>query len=314
MEKIGIESRVYIAGHTGLVGSALVRLLKDRGYKNLILRTRSDLDLLNQPAVEKFFDTEKPQYVFIAAAKVGGILYNSKYQADFLYENLTSATNIINASFKHRTKKLLFLGSSCIYPKLAPQPISEEALLSGPLEPSNEGYAIAKIASLKLCEKYFLQYGREFISVMPTNLYGPGDNYHPEHSHVIPGIMRRFHEAKIKDFPTVTMWGSGTPKREFLHVDDLAEALLILMDRYKDPSIINVGTGIDITIRELAYIMKEVVGFKGDIVFDITKPDGTPRKVLNVNKISALGWKPRYSLMDGLKMTYEWAVSGGKLV
>ncbi len=306
------KSRIFVAGHRGLVGSAVVRHLKAQGYDNLLLRTRQELDLLNQAAVNEFFVQEKPEYVILAAAKVGGILYNQRYQADFLFENMMSATNIIHAAFVHETKKLLFLGSSCIYPKMAPQPLQEESLLSGPLEPTNEGYAIAKIACLKLCEKYALQYGREFISVMPTNLYGPEDNFHPEHSHVIPGLMRRFHEAKLSAAPTVTCWGTGTPRREFLHVDDLAASLLLLMQEYRDPSIINVGTGVDVTLRELAETMKQIVGYQGEIIFDTSKPDGTPRKVLDVSKVTKLGWKPRYTLNDGLQMTYDWAVSNNK--
>jgi GDP-L-fucose synthase len=303
---------VFVAGHRGLVGSAVVRALKGAGYSNLIVRTRQELDLLDQQAVSKFFQSVKPDYVFLAAAKVGGILYNQRCQADFLYENLAIATNVINSAFVAGTKKLLFLGSSCIYPKLAPQPIQEKSLLSGALEPTNEGYAIAKIAGLKLCEKYFEQYVREFISVMPTNLYGPEDNFHPEHSHVIPGLMRRFHEAKVTGASSVTVWGTGTPRREFLHVDDLARALILLMESYSDPSIINVGTGVDVTLRELAETMGVVVGFRGEISYDTSKPDGTPRKVLDVSRIRSLGWKPDYSLVDGLTMTYDWALKNGK--
>jgi GDP-L-fucose synthase len=238
-------------------------------------------------------------------------LFNQRYQADFLYENLITATNVINSAFVHDTKKLLFLGSSCIYPKMAPQPIKEESLLSGPLEPTNEGYAIAKIACLKLCEKYSQQYGRDFISVMPTNLYGPGDNFHPEHSHVIPGMMRRFHEAKMKGATSVTTWGTGTPRREFLHVDDLAAALLVVMDSYTGQDIINVGTGEDVTLRQLSETMREIVGFDGEIEFDTSKPDGMMRKVLDVSKVNALGWRPTYSLVDGLRATYSWALANG---
>jgi GDP-L-fucose synthase len=306
------DSKIFVAGHRGLVGSAITRALAGRGFKNVIVRARQDLDLADQQAVLDFFKHEKPEYVFLAAAKVGGILFNQRYQADFLFENLITATNVINAAFIHDTKKLLFLGSSCIYPKMAPQPLKEESLLSGPLEPTNEGYAIAKIACLKLCEKYFQQYGREFISVMPTNLYGPGDNFHPEHSHVIPGLMRRFHEAKVSVAPSVTTWGTGTPRREFLHVDDLAEALLVVMEKYSDPTIINVGTGEDVTLRELSEMMRDVVGFKGAIQFDASKPDGTPRKVLDVSKIRSLGWRPYHSLIDGLRSTYAWALSHRK--
>ncbi len=306
------EGKIFVAGHRGLVGSAVVRELESKGYLNLILRTRQELDLLDQRAVLSFFQLLKPDYVVLAAAKVGGILFNQRCQADFLYENLVTATNVINSAYVHNTKKLMFLGSSCIYPRMAPQPIHEDALLSGPLESTNEGYAVAKIAGLKLCEKYNQQYGREFISVMPTNLYGPGDNFHPEHSHVIPGMMRRFHEAKLQGASTVTVWGTGTPRREFLHVDDLAKALVRLMEDYSSPEIINVGTGVDVTLRELAETMRSVVGFEGKIEFDITRPDGTPRKVLDVSKIRALGWEPSYSLIDGLRMTYDWAIRQGE--
>lgn len=309
MEKSG---KIFVAGHRGLVGSAVVRNLESKGFKNLLLRTRSELDLENQRAVFDLFKNERPDYVILAAAKVGGILFNQKYQADFLYENLITATNIIKAAAENDTKKLLFLGSSCIYPKLAPQPISEESLLTGPLEPTNEGYAVAKIACLKMCEKYNMQYGKNFVSVMPTNLYGPGDNFHPEHSHVIPGMMRRFHEAKIQNKPSVTIWGTGKPKREFLHVDDLAEGLFQVMEKYNDPTIINVGTGEDVTILELAQTMRDVVGYQGDIELDSSKPDGTPRKVLNVAKVKGLGWSPKYSLKSGLEMTYKWAVENNK--
>lgn len=305
------DSKIFVAGHRGLVGSAIVRALREKGFDNLLVRTRQELDLADQRAVSDFFKTEKPEYVFLAAAKVGGILFNQRYQADFLYENLITATNVINSAFNHDTKKLLFLGSSCIYPKLAPQPIQEESLLSGPLEPTNEGYAIAKIACLKLCEKYFQQYGRDFISVMPTNLYGPGDNFHPEHSHVIPGMMRRFHEAKVAGAASVTTWGTGTPRREFLHVDDLAAALLVVMDKYSGQNIINVGTGEDVTLRQLSETMRDIVGFQGEIQFDTSKPDGVMRKVLDVSKINALGWRPTYSLQDGLRATYGWALANG---
>lgn len=306
------DSKIFVAGHRGLVGSAITGALRKNGYGNVIVRSRQELDLADQSAVADFFKKERPEYVFLAAAKVGGILFNQRYQADFLFENLITATNVINSAFNHDTKKLLFLGSSCIYPKMAPQPLKEEALLSGPLEPTNEGYAIAKIACLKLCEKYYQQYGREFVSVMPTNLYGPGDNFHPEHSHVIPGLMRRFHEAKMSGAPSVTTWGTGTPRREFLHVEDLASALLLVMERYSAPGIINVGTGEDVTLRELSEMMREVVGFKGTIEFDTSKPDGTPRKVLDVTKIRSLGWSPSLSLSDGLKATYSWALANRK--
>ncbi len=305
------DSKIFVAGHRGLVGSTIVRALREKGFDNILVRTRQELDLADQRAVSDFFKAEKPEYVFLAAAKVGGILFNQRYQADFLYENLITAANVINSAFNHDTKKLLFLGSSCIYPKMAAQPIKEESLLSGPLEPTNEGYAIAKIACLKLCEKYFLQYGRDFISVMPTNLYGPGDNFHPEHSHVIPGMMRRFHEAKMKGAASVTTWGTGAPRREFLHVADLAEALLVIMDKYSGQDIINVGTGQDVTLRELSETMREIVGFQGEIEYDTSKPDGMMRKVLDVTKITALGWRPTYALEDGLRATYRWALENG---
>lgn len=306
-----LNGRIYVAGHTGLVGSSVVRNLRAKGYQNLILKTHRELDLCDQAAVNDFFKKTPIDYIIHAGARVGGILYNQRFQAEFLYENIMIAANVIHAAYENNVQKLLFLGSSCIYPKLATQPIVEEALLTGPLEPTNEGYAMAKIAGLKLCEKYNVQYSRRFISVMPTNLYGEGDSFHPEHSHVIPGMMRRFHEAKLNNSPQVVIWGSGKPMREFLYVDDLAEALIILMQRYDAPGTINVGTGEDCTIRALAETMREVVGYKGEIVLDASKPDGTPRKVLNVDKMKALGWAPTYSLQDGLKKTYEWALKAG---
>lgn len=302
------ESKIFVAGHKGLVGSAVVRKLKAEGYNNLVLRDRSQLDLLRQEPVERFFAEQKIDYVFVCAAKVGGIGYNQRCQADFLYENLQIAANLIHAAATSEVTKLLYLGSSCIYPKHAPQPIKEESLLAGPLEPTNEGYAVAKIAALKLCEKFSTQYGKNFISVMPTNLYGPGDNFHPENSHVIPGMMRRFHEAKINKLPEVVIWGSGTPRREFLFVDDLAEALFVLMQKYDEPWIVNVGTGEDCTIRELAEMMKETVGYEGVIRLDATKPDGTPRKVLDVSRIKSLGWEPRHTIKGGLAKAYAWAL------
>jgi GDP-L-fucose synthase len=271
-------------------------------------RTRAELDLLNQAAVDDFFARERIDFVFLCAARVGGILDNARYQADFLYENLMISANVIHAAARFDVKKLLYLGSSCIYPKLAPQPIVEEALLSGPLEPTNEGYAIAKIAGLKLCEKYNRQYGKCFISVMPTNMYGPNDNFHPEGSHVIPGMMRRFHEAQRQGTSHVTVWGTGEPKREFLYVDDFAVAALRVMECYDNPATLNVGTGEDVTIRELAYLMREVVGYQGEIRFDTSKPDGTPRKVLDVSKVKSLGWAPVISLRDGLALAYRWAL------
>ncbi len=305
MEK---DSRIFIAGHRGLVGSAVVRNLRTKGYTDLLCRTRDQLDLLNQRQVNAFFAENKIDYVIVAAAKVGGIMFNKTHQADFLYENMMISANTIHAAAEYGVKKLLYLGSSCIYPRMAPQPLKEEYLLSGPLEPTNEGYALAKIAGLKLCEKFNQQYGKCFISAMPTNLYGPGDNYHPDYSHVIPGMMRRFHEAKLQGDPEVTVWGTGKPKREFMHVDDLAEALWVLMERYDDPHVINVGTGSDCSIYDLAELMKETVGYPGEIVLDTSKPDGTPRKVLDVSQMHSLGWEPRYRLGEGLQQTYRWAV------
>lgn len=307
------DSRIFVAGHRGLVGSAIVRKLMREGHTNLLLRPRAELDLLDQGAVHEFFRRERPEYVFFAAARVGGIWANATAQADFLYENLVVATNVIHAAAEYRSEKLLFLGSSCVYPKHAPQPVREEYLLTGSLEPTNEGYAIAKIAGVKLCEHYQRQYGYRFISAMPTNLYGPGDNFHPTGSHVIPGMLRRFHEAKVSRAPSVTVWGSGAPRREFLHVDDMAAACYLLMMRYEEPETINVGTGSDLTIRELAETMGEVVNYEGDLVFDTSKPDGTPRKLLDVSRLRALGWSPRVELREGLAETYHWAIENGKI-
>ena len=312
MTTVNKNARIFIAGHRGLVGSAIVRALKTEGYTNLLLKTRAELDLSQQGPVEAFFKSEKPEYVFFAAAKVGGIFYNQTHQADFLYDNLITAANVIHAAAENNTEKLLFLGSSCVYPKMAPQPIREEYLLSSSLEPTNEGYAIAKIAGLKMCEKYAEQYGKRFISAMPTNLYGPNDNFHPDHSHVIPGMMRRFHLAKKNQDKTIAVWGTGNPRREFLFVDDLAKALLMLMNSYEDRTTVNVGTGVDVTIRELAEVMASVVGFDGDIVFDTSKPDGTPRKVLDVSKIKSLGWSATTELKQGLTVAYQWAVDNNK--
>ena len=300
-------SRVFVAGAHGLVGSAIVRRLKASGIEPVV-RTRTELDLLDQTAVHRFFKDERIEFAFIAAARVGGIYANSTQQADFLYENLVIASNTIHAAFEANTEKLLFLGSSCIYPRMAPQPMPESSLLTGPLESTNEGYAIAKIAGLKLCEMFQRQYGRRFISAMPTNLYGPGDNFDPMGSHVIPGMMRRFHEAKLSGAPEVAVWGTGTPRREFLHVDDLADALALLMETYEDAQTINVGTGQEVTIRELAETMADVTGYNGRIVWDTTKPDGTPRKLLDSSRILALGWKPKHTLKEGLASTYAWAV------
>ena len=297
--------KIYIAGHTGMVGSAILQALITRGFTNFVYRTSKELDLRNQVAVEQFFSEEKPQYVFMAAARVGGIIANNTYRADFLYDNLVIVSNIIHAAHKNAVTKLLFLGSSCIYPKMAAQPIKEEYLLTGPLEKTNEPYAIAKIAGIKLCETFREQYGDNFISVMPSNLYGKNDNYHPENSHVLPALIRRLHEAKMQDLPGVTIWGTGTPKREFLFADDLADACLFLMENYNDKEIINIGSGVDLTVKELANLVKEVTGFKGDLVFDTSKPDGTPRKLLDVTKINNLGWHYKTELKEGIQIAYK---------
>lgn len=297
-------SKVYVAGHRGMVGSAIVRKLIMEGFSNLIVKTSSELDLRNQTEVSAFFKQEKPDYVFLAAAKVGGINANNTYRADFLYENLAIQNNVIHNSYLNGVKKLMFLGSSCIYPKLAPQPLKEEYLLTGLLEPTNEPYAIAKIAGIKMCEAYRDQYGSNFISVMPTNLYGYNDNYHPENSHVLPALIRRLHEAKMNSAAIVNIWGSGSPRREFLFADDLADACFFLMQNYNDKDLINIGTGQDLTIRELALLVKEVVGFMGDLLFDLSKPDGTPRKLMDVSKLHGLGWNHEISLEEGLKLAY----------
>jgi GDP-L-fucose synthase len=302
MEKF---SKIYIAGHRGLAGSAIVRKLKQEGYNNLLLRTSAELDLRNQQAVKDFFETEKPEYVFLAAAKVGGINANNTYPADFIYENLCIQNNVIHQSYKNGVQKLLFLGSSCIYPKNAEQPIKEDYLLSGYLEPTNDAYAIAKIAGIKMCQAYDRQYGCNFISAMPTNLYGPGDNYDLKNSHVLPALLRKFHEAKISNEPTVTVWGTGKPRREFLHVDDLASACFFLMQNYNDPAIINIGTGKDISIGEMAQMIKKITGYEGDIIFDTSMPDGTFRKLLDVSKLHSLGWKPNIPFEEGVTKTYE---------
>jgi GDP-L-fucose synthase len=299
-------SRIYVAGHRGLVGSAIVRRLQAEGFAEVITRGREEVDLTDQRAVEDFFARERPEYVFLAAARVGGILANSTYPADFIRENLLIQTHVIDAAYRYGVKKLLFLGSSCIYPKHAPQPMKEEYLLTGPLEPTNEAYAVAKIAGLKMVQYYRRQYGFNGISLMPTNLYGPGDRFDPEQSHVIPALLRRFHEAKEGGFGEVVVWGTGTPRREFLYVDDLADAAVFLMGRYEEEMWINVGVGEDITIQELAEMVKEIVGFRGRIVYDPSKPDGTPRKLLDVSRLFALGWRPRVSLREGLERTYRW--------
>ena len=303
MEK---DSKIYIAGHRGLVGSAIVRTLKKQGYTNLILQTHKELDLLEQKAVLNFFFKEKPEYVFLAAAKVGGIMANQTYPGDFIRENLLIQLSIIESAHIAKVKKLLFLGSSCIYPKMAPQPIKEEYFLTGELEETNKAYAVAKIAGIIMCQSYNKQYDTNFISVMPTNLYGQGDNFNLENSHVLPALIRKFHEAKKDNKKEVVLWGTGSPKREFLHVDDLAESCVFLMIDYNDSEIINIGTGADLSISELAEKIKKVVGFNGKIVFDKTKPDGTPRKLLDVSRINSLGWKHSIELDEGLSMTYEW--------
>jgi GDP-L-fucose synthase len=303
-------SRIYVAGHHGLVGSAICRRLKLGGYSNLIVRERSRLDLTNPVAVESFFASEKPEYVFVAAAKVGGILANSTYPVDFLRDNLIIELNVMEAAYRHGAKKLESLGSSCIYPKLAPQPIKEEYLLSGPLEPTNEWYAIAKIAGIKLAQAYRQQYGFHAISLMPTNLYGPGDHFDLKSSHVLPALMRKAHEARVSDSPEMVVWGTGAPRREFMHVDDLADAALFLMLNYDEPEIINVGVGTDLSIRELAELVCRVVGYNGRLLFDTSKPDGTPQKLLDVSRLRALGWQARITLEEGIRGTYQWFLAG----
>jgi GDP-L-fucose synthase len=299
------HSKIYIAGHRGMVGSAIYRKLVKEGYTNLITRTSKELDLREQRAVFEFFKEENPEYVFLAAAKVGGIIANNTYRADFLYENLEIQNNIIHQSYKHGVKKLMFLGSSCIYPKLAPQPMKEEYLLTGLLEETNEPYAIAKIAGIKMCDAYRAQYGCDFISVMPTNLYGYNDNYHPQNSHVLPALIRKFHEAKVNGTPEVIIWGSGSPMREFLFADDLADACYFLMENYNEPTLINIGTGEDLTIKDLALLIKKIVGFNGELTFDSTKPDGTPRKLMDVSKVHGLGWKHQVQLEQGIDLAYQ---------
>ena len=299
------QAKIYVAGHRGMVGSAIVRKLQKEGYANLVLKTSVELDLRDQVKVADFFAAEKPDYVFLAAAKVGGIVANNTYRADFLYENLAIQNNIIHSSFVNKVKKLQFLGSSCIYPKLAPQPLKESYLLSGYLEETNEPYAIAKIAGIKMCEAYRAQYGCDFISVMPTNLYGPNDNYDLENSHVLPAMIRKFQEAKERGDTSLTLWGSGSPMREFLHADDLAEACVYLMETYSDAELVNIGTGIDVTIKELAETVKEIVGFTGTIDWDRTRPDGTPRKLMDVSKLHSLGWKHKIELKEGISLAHQ---------
>jgi len=302
MEK---NNKIYIAGHRGMVGSAIHRRLKKEGFENFVFRTSDELDLRDQRAVADFFAKEKPAYVFLAAAKVGGILANNTYRAEFLYDNLMIQSNVIENAYRQNAKKLLFLGSSCIYPKLAPQPLKEEYLLTGLLEHTNEPYAIAKIAGIKMCDAYRSQYGCNFISVMPTNLYGPNDNYDLKNSHVLPALIRKFHEAKINDQAEVTVWGSGTPRREFLHADDMADACVFLMKNFNEEGLINIGVGEDLSIKELAEMIKGITGYKGKIVFDASKPDGTPRKLMDVSKLSSLGWKASIGLKEGITQVYK---------
>lgn len=302
MEKNG---KIYIAGHNGMAGSAIMRRLKAEGYNNFVFRSSSQLDLRDQAAVAHFFAEEQPEYVFLAAAKVGGIYSNNKYRAEFLYDNLAIESNIIHSSYRNNVKKLMFLGSSCIYPKMAPQPLREEYLLTGTLEPTNEPYAIAKIAGIKLCESYRDQYGCNYISVMPTNLYGPNDNYHPENSHVLPALLRKFHEGKMESRPSVTVWGTGNALREFLHVDDFADACVFLMNHYDEKEFINIGVGRDISIKDLALLIKKVTGYAGEIIFDTDKPDGTPRKLMDTSKLNSLGWHPQINLEEGIASVYK---------
>ncbi|RDH81032.1 MAG: GDP-fucose synthetase [endosymbiont of Galathealinum brachiosum] len=307
------QDKIYVAGHRGLVGSAIVRNLEKNGFNNFVFRTSNELDLTNQADVNQFFETEKPDYVFLAAAKVGGIHANDTYPADFIRDNLQIQTNVIDSAYRSKAKKLLFLGSSCIYPKFSPQPMKEEHLLTGELESTNEWYAIAKIAGIKMCQAYKKQYGFNAISLMPTNLYGPGDNFNLENSHVMPALIRKFHDAKINNMSVVEVWGTGKPKREFLHVDDMADASVFLMNNYDGEEFINVGVGEDVSIMELAEIIKKTVGFEGELKFDSTKPDGTPRKLLDVSKLEQAGWKAKVLLIDGVKTTYDWFLSNQEM-
>jgi len=299
------KDKIYVAGHRGMVGSAIVRKLQKEGFDNIIGREFNQLDLRNQEAVKTFFESERPDHVFLAAAKVGGIVANNTYRAEFLYDNLMIQSNIIHYAYTNGVKKLLFLGSSCIYPKLAPQPLREDALLTGLLEPTNEPYAIAKIAGIKMCDAYRAQYGSDFISVMPTNLYGPNDNYDLKNSHVLPALIRKFHDAKITGKPNVEIWGTGSPLREFMHVDDLAEACFFLMQNYSEPGFVNIGVGKDISIKDLALLIKRIVGFTGELIFDTSKPDGTPRKLMDVSRLNALGFKAKIELEEGISFVYE---------
>ncbi len=302
---MNLNDKIYIPGHRGMVGSAILRRLQSEGFNNFALADSRALDLRNQAEVNTFFHREKPAYVFLAAAKVGGILANNTYRAEFLYDNLMIEANVIEAAYRHGVEKLMFLGSSCIYPKLAPQPLKEEALLTGLLEPTNEPYAIAKIAGIKLCDAYRAQYGCNFVSVMPTNLYGPNDNYHPQNSHVLPALLRKFHEAKTANEPFVTLWGTGSPRREFLHVDDLADACFYLMQTYNEPGFVNIGVGEDLPILELAQLVQKIVGYTGEIRHDLSKPDGTPRKLMDVSKLHGLGWKAKIDLEAGIRAVYQ---------
>ena len=309
---MNLDAKIYVAGHRGLVGSAIVRNLEDKGYKNIIYRTHKELDLTNQEAVRRFFEEEKPEYVFLAAAKVGGIHANNTYPADFIYDNLMIQNNVIKAAHDFEVKKLLFLGSTCIYPKMAPQPIKEEYLLTGSLEETNEAYAVAKIAGLEMCKFFKRQYGDNFISCMPTNLYGPNDNFDLKNSHVLPALIRKFHEAKVNNSEAVEVWGTGTPLREFLYVDDMADACVFLMENYDGEQHVNIGTGEEVSIRELAETVKEVVGFDGELVFNTDMPDGTPRKLTTVDKLHGLGWKHKVSLNEGIKLAYNWFLENYK--
>ena len=306
------ESKIFVAGHRGMVGSSILRRLQAEGFTQILTRNRSDLDLLDRLAVRRFFEIERPEFVFDAAARVGGIIANSEKPVEFLIENLTIQNNVIQAAADFGAAKLLFLGSSCIYPKLAPQPISEDSLLTGPLEPTNDAYALAKIAGIKLCQAYAKQYGKNFISAMPTNLYGPNDNFDLRTSHVLPALIRKVHEAKASGARSVSVWGTGTPRREFLHVDDLADACLFLLKNYDSPEIVNIGCGEDVSIRELAETIRETLGFDGDLVFDTSKPDGTPRKLLNIEKIRSLGWTPRIPLREGILDAYAWFLQSAR--
>lgn len=309
---MNLDAKIYVAGHRGLVGSAIVRNLEAKGYKNIICRTHKELDLTNQEAVRTFFEEEKPEYVFLAAAKVGGIHANNTYPADFIYDNLMIQNNVIKAAHDFKVKKLLFLGSTCIYPKMAPQPIKEEYLLTGSLEETNEAYAVAKIAGLEMCKFFKRQYGDNFISCMPTNLYGPNDNFDLKNSHVLPALIRKFHEAKVNNSEAVEVWGTGTPLREFLYVDDMADACVFLMENYDGEQHVNIGTGEEVSIRELAETVKEVVGFEGELVFNTDMPDGTPRKLTTVEKLHGLGWKHKVSLNEGIKLAYNWFLENYK--